>query len=527
MNAITRRTSRGLSAPKLCFTLNSVPADVFNLLWTTFYSNSAYDKYWYYYDGKPLMLADRAQLASCDQSKLDKFTFRYSWAWMQGRNADQWAWLEYYPQKPGWTMKDGAKVIEQISVSTAQHATSKVGKSYHNGKQPALDKYGLCTETPQGLYFDEQWRQALEVDPPMVMVTQFNECVAQRFIIKTDAEKGNVRPAATPAIGESYFVDAYNAEFNRDIEPSTHPLIRDNYYMMLVDRVRRYKGVRPIPTPSAAKTIEQNGDMTQWADVQPEYRDDRGDVSHRSTKGFLNMASMTNTTGRTDLELSKVAADKDNIYFYMRTYNLLPQLADVTSWVMLFINKDCDYATGWNGYDFVCRKQGSDYMLMRYKGTGYEWEPVCKVTVNQNNSELHFALRRSDLGIDAKSDFDFKWADNIPDNPDILDFIDKGDVAPNGRFNYRFKGSAQTSAVEELAAEAAEFTAVRLPSGKVKVSWQGGDVRKVVVYAADGAVHSTRNVVGSDSEVVVAAPQGFAIVQVVTATGASRQLKLF
>lgn len=250
-------------------------------------------------------------------------------------------------------------------------------------------------------------------------------------------------------------------------------------------------------------------------------------MSHRSTKGFLNMASMTNTTGRTDLELSKVAADKDNIYFYMRTYNLLPQLADVSSWVMLFINKDCDYATGWNGYDFVCRKEGSDYMLMRYKGTGYEWEPVCKVTVNQNNSELHFALRRLDLGIDARSDFDFKWADNIPDNPDILDFIDKGDVAPNGRFNYRFKGSAQTSAVEELAADAAEFTAVRLPSGTVKVSWQGGDVRKVVVYAADGAVHSSRNVVGADSEVVVAAPQGFAIVQVVSASGASRQLKLF
>ena len=45
------------------------------------------------------------------------------------------------------------------------------------------------------------------------------------------------------------------------------------------------------------------------------------------------------------------------------------------------------------------------------------------------------------LGLDAAKGplkFDFKWADNIPDSGDILDFLDHGDVAPNGRFNYQF-----------------------------------------------------------------------------------------
>jgi hypothetical protein len=36
---------------------------------------------------------------------------------------------------------------------------------------------------------------------------------------------------------------------------------------------------------------------------------------------------------------------------------------------------------------------------------------------------------------------DFKWTDNIPSSPDIMDFYTQGDVAPNGRLNYRFAES--------------------------------------------------------------------------------------
>ena len=55
-------------------------------------------------------------------------------------------------------------------------------------------------------------------------------------------------------------------------------------------------------------------------------------------------------------------------------------------------------------------------------------------------------IEKSWAGLDGDVDFDFKWTDNTPANPDILDFIDKGDVAPNGRFNYRYKGSTINSA---------------------------------------------------------------------------------
>lgn len=516
MKAITVRSSRGLSSPKICFTLNSKASQTFQYLYTNFFTKPAYDKYWYLHDGKPLILVDKSQLTDVAPDILDKFTMKHSWAWMQGAQADQWAWLEFYPQKPGWTMKDGKKVVEQISVSTGQHAHSKIGKSYHKGKQPAFDKKGLCAETPLGLYFDEQWQEALKVDPPLVMVTQFNEGIAMRFIATNAVEATYSRPGATPAIGESYFIDTYNAEFNRDIEPSTHPSIRDNYYMQLCDRVRRYKGMRPIPTPSATKTISINNDMTQWDGVLPEFRDDRGDIWHRNTKGYQNMDPIVNTTGRTDLDLAKVAQDDTNLYFYLRSYNLMPEMATNDTWVMMLLNVDCNYSTGWNGYDYATMKQGDRYMLMRNKGGEWKWEEVAPLDVVKVGNQIHFAVAKSNVGIVGCKDFDFKWCDNVPDNPDILDFIDKGDVAPNGRFNYRFKGSATQSGVESLPVAEMSVTAVRVGKDAVRIVWNDTDLREVAVYNPQGQLVKKYAVNTADRTDIFPVPEGLAILRLTT-----------
>lgn len=520
MKAIDRRTEAGMKSPKLCYTVNASAATVVKNLWNKFYSKPEYDKYWFYYDGRPLMLVNKSELSSLDSEIVDHFTMRYSWAWMQGRYADQWAWLEYYPQKMGWTMKNGVKTYEQISVSTAQHATTKVGKSYHNGSQPQIDEYSVCKETPQGLYFAEQWKQAHLQAPPIVMVTQFNECMAGRFVIKSTSEYGNIYPGGTPAIGGTYFVDAFNAEFNRDIEPSTHPLIRDNYYMQLVDNVRRYKGVREIPVPSAAKTIELNSDMSQWDDVTPEFRDDIGDITHRNTQGFQNMAPMVNETGRHDLVASKVTKDADNVYFYLRMASTPTNIRFAKTWIMLFINADCDYTTGWNGYDYVTmKKSGSEYWLYRNEGNAYSWTEVAKINLCQDGNQLYFALSRADLGMTTDCDFDFKWADNIPDNPDILDFIDKGDVAPNGRFNYRYRGSLVPQGGVKTVSVANDVKWTRLASGEVSLRWSSDDVTSVEIYNAQGALIQTNPIADNAKNVVLNLPKGFVIVKVVSKTG--------
>ena len=78
-----------------------------------------------------------------------------------------------------------------------------------------------------GYNFQEQWKRAFELEAPFVMVTGWNEWIAGRW-----GEAG----------GPLVFVDQFNEEFSRDIEPMKggHG---DNYYYQLVANVRRFKGV--------------------------------------------------------------------------------------------------------------------------------------------------------------------------------------------------------------------------------------------------------------------------------------------
>jgi hypothetical protein len=73
---------------------------------------------------------------------------------------------------------------------------------------------------------------------------------------------------------------------------------------------------------------------------------------------------------------------------------------------------------------------------------GWNWEPIAEVRYADGGNELQIAIPRAALGVAAAKGplkLAFKWADNIPNSGDILDFLDHGDVAPNGRFKYRYE----------------------------------------------------------------------------------------
>lgn len=442
LDELKRRRDLGLKYPRVAFMVNAEQAMTVNRIYNFFYRNKPEnDIYWYYYDGKPLIFAKESEMNK-DEVK-DFFTFRYSWAWMRGQNEKEWSWLEYYPQKPGWSYNSNRKkVTEQMSVSVAQHATTKVGKSYHNGKQPAIDKYGMCAETAQGLYFQEQWDEAIRVHPPLVMVTQFNEWIAQRFLV-TSSNLNDTRPGATKKVGESYFVDVYNAEFSRDLEPSTHPKIRDNYYLQMVSNARKYRGVEKIPLPTRSLTIDINGSFDQWDEETLEFLDDKGDC------GFVSEEAMSPSTLdrlANDIIRCKVTKNADTYFFYVETREPISDPATTPLWMKLLLNTDGSYSTGWHGYNYIVRKNASgDYVLQRNSMAGtYSWTTVEKVNYRVEGCRMHLAIPRKSLNDYGKNiDIDFKWADNTPDgSPDIMRFISDGDCAPNGRFNYRYKGSA-------------------------------------------------------------------------------------
>lgn len=517
MAEIDRREANGMKSPKLAFMVHSNARVTAENIYNQFYTDPKYDKYWYYYDGKPLLLGPLSEIALTNVSGLvSRFTFRNSWAWMGGGSPNEWAWLENYPQNPGWTYKfneitgTNLKVTEQISVSVAQHATTKIGKSFHNGKEPAYDKYGMCKETPYGLYFQEQWDRAIAVHPPLVMVTQFNEWIAQRFIIQSSADFGAVRPGATAKIGESYFVDVYNGEFSRDIEPSTHPDIRDNYYLQMVSNARKYRGVNKIPVPTVSMTIDVNGDFSQWDKESVEYRDDKGDSQYSSSV----QTEETRERKTNDIIRAKVTQDNDNYYFYVQTLDNLTDFATSKYWMRLFLNTDTNYSTGWGGYDYMVYKDAvtGKYSLMKNVGNGFKWETVGEVSYKIDGSEMQLAISKTALGDTGKHDIDFKWADNITDNnPDIMTFISDGDVAPNGRFNYRYKGSLAPAGVTGTTSDKVNFK-VSCLDGKVTFLFDNCDNAQIQIYDVAGQLKKyIKETSVNHSEVELA--QGFYLIK--------------
>ncbi|MDR3690986.1 MAG: hypothetical protein P4L46_16525 [Fimbriimonas sp.] len=340
-----------------------------------------------------------------------------------------WTWLQNYPQAVQ-TNPEGLK--EQISVGVAQNYNASThlapmsfpgafGRSYHDGKtdtRPDAVQYGFN--------FAEQWKRALQVDPPFVFVTGWNEWTAG-FYDKWD------RYQAPPAI----FVDEFNEENSRDIEPMRggHG---DDYYYQLVANERRYKGVRELP-PVTARTIRLDGRFDDWQSVQPEYRDAFGDTVHRNAPGFGHAGPYVNDTGRNDIVAAKVSYDKDNVYFYVRTKDPLSPSTD-PDWMLLYLSTKPGNQTGWLGYDFVVNRLVGvrTTSLERSVDRRYSWEKVADIRYVARANEMELAIPRSVLGVHSlPATIDFKWADHCFQKGDWTDFVLNGDAAPDDRFNYR------------------------------------------------------------------------------------------
>jgi hypothetical protein len=393
-----------------------------------FLRQNLYPDLWFRWEGKPLLMAapegHSPEIANF-------FTFRRSWAWTKGQQwfadgRDKWPWVDHFPQQAGW--HENPQKPEEISVAVAQHPVSNIGRSFQNGKQPAPDQ----ERTDEGLCFQEQWNRALEVNPAVVLVTGWNEWIAMRFLRTAQPDAGK-----QIAQGETFFVDQYNREFSRDIEPikGGHG---DNYYYQLVANIRRFKGARPIPPASAPKTIAVDGQFNDWADVAPEFRDAPGDTAHRDHKGYGTIARYTDTTGRNDILTLKVARDAENFYFYARTREPLTSRKD-PNWMLLYLDVDANPKTGgWNGYEFLANTAPTAPNRSSVQKIGQGG--VGEITFQATGNELELVIPRKMLGLEnqEKGTLDFHWTDNAQPLGDLTEFALHGDSAPDRRFNYRY-----------------------------------------------------------------------------------------
>jgi hypothetical protein len=338
---------------------------------------------------------------------------------------------------------------EEAAVTPAQHPSGLIGKSWtREVGEPVLDQCDLpeATFVPwlghkaepsqgYGIYFQQRWDEALKGDPEFLYLNDWNEWTAGKYQPGGNGTTRFMRRDST-----YFFVDQYNAEFNRTIQPMKGGY-SDNYYMQMAENIRRYKGVRPIPEIIGIHRIKINGRFDDWADVKLEYRDTVGDTFHRDYDGYGGL-HYTNNTGRNDIITCKVAVDRDNVYFYAETKEALTQHTG-SNWMLLLIDADLNSSTGWYGYDYLVNWRIVDdktTTLMHYSVTADvgQWREVARLKYRYSGSRLELAVPRKLL--DWKRDaltFDFHWCDNPIDLKDPISLCISGDSAPNRRFNYR------------------------------------------------------------------------------------------
>lgn len=201
-----------------------------------------------------------------------KFTVRLAWGIEDpGSN---WSFLQ--PCAPGFLQSQGQQrcgqkftvvdgVPEQIAIGTAYHQTMI------SDKRTAVPKFG-------GRTFVRQFETLYEhPEIPIALITGWNEWIAQRFCL--DAS-GGFTGKPSQCVSETFpdgtriFVDQYNLEYNRDIEPDTR--LGDRYYRLMKDCIALYRKGRscghlvgpPGPDAPPSHAPLQAG-FSDWASPRP------------------------------------------------------------------------------------------------------------------------------------------------------------------------------------------------------------------------------------------------------------------
>lgn len=450
-----------VNTPKVSFHLPFYPFnesyDQIVALYLDIYRTGKYQNLWYYLDGKPMLLGcddHFAQLSDNVRREIYRFfTFRRPCISSDPKEitVDMWGWLSPTPQPTFWgsIANRRAKTVEQMTVGisrnydyvnqtgTAMNGENVTGRSwttqgYHT--EEGASKYGY--------FFAEQFENALEVEPKVIFVTGWNEWTAGR-----QREWGGVQNA---------FADEFIDEYSRDIEPSKGEL-KDHYYYQLVNYVRRFKGVNPIPQPSPAKTIDMAAGSSVWADVEPYFAAYIGNTFDRDANGYGSL-HYVERSGRNDIIGAQVARDGEYLWFRVEcAEDVTPYTGKL--WMNLYI--DCDQtAQGWNTFDYVINKSPASadtVVLERFtKDNDYaSTEKVADCAYTVDGKSLVIRVAKADLGISGEDyTVNFTWTDNVHDEGDrssftgdIMDFYISGDVAPGGRFKYSYVSTTENAGV--------------------------------------------------------------------------------
>lgn len=430
MEILEEYRKQGWNVPKVVFYTNSNSGKTIRSIYDGIYARKSYPELWFQWEGKPLIIGHPEE---CDEETKNFFRIKKSQWPNEGRfHTDGFPWMAF--ERPQHVFKNTAGENEVINVSVAQHngtvrfsssafygdKTNRT-RSFRNGSNDFDEK-----AYEKGYNFSEQFEHALKNDPKIIFFTGWNEWIAMRF-------NG---PENEPIM----FVDLCDANSSRDIEPMRGGY-GDNYYMQLIECVRKFKGAPEPQNPEKLEeiTIDQNGYFSWRDDIS--YRDYVNDTIERNERGYGTLR-YTNTSGRNDFDTMKVDSDEENLGFYVQTVDPITEPTD--RWMSLFIRipeKSSD-VPNWEGYGFVINRTAPEEgkAVLEESTGGWNWKKVSALEMKIEGNRMQIIIPKTALKIDATQPFrlEFKWADNYAEN-DVYSFYTEGDAAPIGRLNYVYE----------------------------------------------------------------------------------------
>lgn len=169
-----------------------------------FYKDETYKDCWVYWEGKPLHL-----VTGIPGDLPAEFTIRKMGGLNPMPGVSEWSFLNI----TNVPSKDEDGYVEQMCVCVATQETYMTEPTAHGRNH--------------GIFFYEQWKRAFKFRPKVITITWWNEWTAQRFLDE---------------FGNSRFVDNYNQEYSRDIEPMEggHG---DQYYLWMKQYIKAYRNL--------------------------------------------------------------------------------------------------------------------------------------------------------------------------------------------------------------------------------------------------------------------------------------------
>jgi len=415
----------GWKVPRVVYYTNTKSGETIQEIYEDIYQTGFCSDTWFYWEGKPLIIGLPWE---CSREIQDFFTFRLSQWPTEPFKEGGFPWMAF--ERPQHVFRDKMGRAEVISVSVAQHPQIKFGDSAMYGETRNRGRTfhdGHCDEKPEallwGFNFAEQWEYAITQDPKIIFVTGWNEWTMGRY-------KG---PKDRPVT----FIDQANQEYSRDIEPMKGGHF-DNYYMQLIDYVRRFKGTDPVLQAGPNKTINIRGTFKQWDDVGPVYYNMPFGTLKRNHTGYGGIV-YNNVAGSNGVELLKLTRDDDNLYFFVQTKYPIKKYS-FQPWMRLFLHIEGDQRIGWKGYQYAVNLEliDSDFSILHESLGGWRWKHKGRVPLNTAGNQMMLSVSRELLGLKGISDFEvhFKWVDGGRGDWTIEDFYLNGDTAPYGRVNY-------------------------------------------------------------------------------------------